>query len=242
MKNKKVYIALGVICFLLTTSIIIQIKTINNTIKIADPTFEENELRDEVLIWKEKYDNCYKALEVAEKELESQRKNATQNDTESKEKEELIKQGNNYLGLTDVTGKGIILTLRDSQTVNKDTLSANDDISNYLIHEIDIINVINELKNAGAEAISINNERIIFTSSIMCAGNVVKVNGQKVAAPFEIKAIGIPESLEETLKRPGGICDVLESYKITTEIKKQSNLTIPKYAGVLSYKYLKEVK
>ncbi len=242
MKNKKVCIALGVICFLLTTSIVIQINTINNTIKISDPTFEENELRDEVLIWKEKYDNCYKELETAEKELESQRKNATQNDTESKEKEDLIKQGNNYLGLTDVTGKGIILTLRDSQTVNKDTLLANEDISDYVIHEMDIINVINELKNAGAEAISINDERIVSTSSIMCAGNVVKVNGQKVAAPFQIKAIGIPESLEETLKRPGGICDVLESYKISTDIKKQSNLTITKYTGVLSYKYLKEVK
>lgn len=242
MKNKKVCVALGIICFLLTIAIIIQINTINKTIKIADPTFEENELRDEVLIWKEKYDNCYKELETAEKELESQRKNATQNDTESKEKEELIKQGNNYLGLTDVTGKGIILTLRDSQTVNKDTISATEDISDYVIHEIDIINVINELKNAGAEAISINDERIISTSSIMCAGNVVKVNGQKVAAPFIIKAIGIPESLEETLKRPGGICDLLESYKISTDIKKQSNLTILKYTGVLSYKYLKEVK
>lgn len=242
MNNKKIGISLGVICFLLTLAIIIQINTVNKTIKISDPTFEEDELRDEVLIWKERYENSYEELETAEKELEAQRKNATQNDTEAKEKEELIKTGNNYLGLTDVTGKGIILTLKDSQTVNKDTLSAGEDISEYVIHELDIINVINELKNAGAEAISINDERIISTSSIMCAGNVVKVNGQKVAAPFVIKAIGIPESLEETLKRPGGICNLLEGYKIVTDIKKQSNLTIFKYNGVLSYKYLREVK
>lgn len=242
MKDKKVYIALGVICFLLTVTMVVQINTINKTIKVSDPTFEQDELRDEVLIWKERYDNCYENLEDATKELELQRKHATQNDTESKEKEEQIKTGNNYLGLTDVTGKGIILTLRDSQTVSKDTLSPDEDISKYVIHEIDIINVINELKNAGAEAISINDERIVPTSSIMCAGNVVKVNGQKVAAPFIIKAIGIPESLEETLKRPGGICDLLEGGNIVPEIKKQSKLTIFKYNGILSYKYLREVK
>lgn len=239
MNQKHAAIVLGLMCLLLALAIVIQIKTVRTSLQEIDPTFRENELRDEVLKWKEKYDNSFSSLEKAEKELEKQRTNAVKNDESSTQKEEELKTNNTYLGLTDVSGKGVIITLRDNQSVTSDT--ATDNIRNYIIHDLDILQILNELKNAGAEAISINDQRMIPTSSITCIGNVVKINGEKIGAPFIIKAIGTQETLYENLKRPGGILDQLDGW-ITTDIKKANNLVITKYNGVLSYKYLKEAK
>lgn len=187
MNKKQIGIILGIVCLLLTTAIIVQIKTIKHSGVETNATFSEDSLRDEVLRWKEKSDNASEELSKVEKELEKQRTKATQNDETSKSNEEEIKVSNAVLGLSDVTGEGVEITLQDNQDITTET--ATNDISYYVVHDIDILSVVNELKNAGAEAISINGERIINTTSITCAGNVAQINGEKVGAPFIIRAI-----------------------------------------------------
>lgn len=241
MNKKHAAIVLGVMCMLLCLGIVVQLKTIKSTVQETDPTFRENELRDEVLKWKEKYDTSYESLQKAEKELEQERSKALENDDSATQKEEELKLNNTYLGLTDVSGKGITITLTDNQTVTTDT--AVGDISDYVIHDIDLMSIINELKNAGAEAISINEQRIVPTSSIVCIGNVTKINEERIGAPFVIKAIGVQDMLYENLKRPGGYLDELENrYGIGVDVKKSNNILISKYTGVLSFEYMKEVK
>ena len=190
LNKKQIAITLGCVCLLLTMSILIQIKTINNANQEVARTFTNNELRDQVLRWKERYENAYSSLQTAEKTLESVRQTATENSEGSEEKEEELKKNNMIIGLTDVTGEGVTVTMKDNNTVTADTISEYDDISYYLIHEEDIRSIVNELENAGAEAISINEQRVIATTSITCEGNVISVNGQKVSSPFTIKAIG----------------------------------------------------
>ena len=79
------------------------------------------------------------------------------------------------------------------------------------------------------------------TTSISCDGNVIKINGEKVGAPFEIKAIGLPEQLA-ALQRPGGYLDLLDGWGVITEFKKVNTVTIPKYTGVIDFKYAQNVK
>jgi len=240
--NKKgISISLGVMCIILSFMIVVQINTVSKSISLIDPTFAENDLRNEVLKWKERYDNSYKSLEKAEKELEKERTKATQNTTNSETKEEELKIGNIILGLTDVNGKGVTITLKDNQSVTADTIGMTDDIRNYVVHDIDILSVVNELKNAGAEAISINEQRIIPTSSITCAGNVAQINGEKVGAPFVIKAIGDVDGLYDALSRPGGYIEALNRDGIITTIKKSNSIFINKYNGIINYKYSKEL-
>ena len=144
---------LGGICFALTLGICIQIKTVTGSNSIAgENSGENNELRAEVLKYKEKYDNQYKELEKAEKELEEERQNSTQNNSDLEQKEDEIKKGNQIIGLTEVTGPGVIVTLSDGKKDVNTVLNAND----LIVHDTDVLCVINELKNAGAEAISIN--------------------------------------------------------------------------------------
>lgn len=238
MNKKLVGIILGVMCLILTYGICVQIKTVNSANSPISTNAAENNLRDEVLKAKEKYDNRYKDLEGAEKSLEEERKSATENNTELSNLEEQIKNGNKLLGLTEVTGPGVIVILQDNQSVSTSSLiGSNEDV----VHDMDVLSVINELRNAGAEAISINDQRVIPSTAITCDGNVIEINGEKVGAPFEIKAIGLPEQLA-ALKRPGGYLDILDSYGIITKLDKSNNLTIPKYTGVINFKYAENVK
>lgn len=239
MKNKKmISMVLGIMCFALTLGICIQIKTVRGSNSIAGEDRGGNdELRSEVLRYKEKYDNKYKELERAEKELEKERQNATQNNGNLEQKEEAIKQGNKMIGMTEVTGPGVIVTLSDGKRDPNTVLNAND----LIVHDADVLSVINELKNAGAEAISINNQRIVPTTGISCGGNIIDINGEKVGAPFEIKAIGLPEQLA-ALTRQGGYLEYLIEDGVGVELKKSNNITIPKYTGVITYKYAQNAK
>ncbi len=237
MQNKRVVaVVLGVMCFALTAGICIQMRTVEGTNSAVSNNYEENNLRAEVLRYKERYDNKVEDLANAEANLEKERENATKNDTDLKQKEEEITEGNKIIGLTEVTGPGVIVTLGDS----KKDASSSLDPSSLLVHDTDVLSVINELKNAGAEAISINDQRIIPTTGIICGGNIIDINGEKVGAPFEIKAIGLPEQLA-ALDRPGGYLALLKEYSIEVKLEKSNNITIPKYTGTITYKYAKPV-
>ena len=239
MNKKVISLVLGLMFTVLTFGICLQIKTVNNSNSTVSQNYEENQLRAEVLKNKEKYDNKYKELEKAEEELEKEREKATLNNKELEQVESDIKKGNKMLGMSEVTGPGIILTLSDNPNVNSNTVL---NISDAIVHDIDILSVINELKNAGAEAISINDQRVVPTTAISCGGNIIDINGEKVGAPFVIKAIGLPEQLA-ALTRPGGYVNMLkDDYGLGVELKKENNITIPKYTGVINFKYAQNVK
>lgn len=237
MKNKKMISAvLGIMCVALTAGICIQIRTVENSDIGTSNNYEENNLRAEVLKYRERYERKYSDLEQAEKDLEEERKSSTNNNQELENKENEIKLGNKIIGLTDVTGAGVIVTLSDSKKEASSVLNP----SSLLVHDADVLSVINELKNAGAEAISINEQRLVSTTSISCGGNIIDINGEKVGAPFVIKAIGLPEQLA-ALSRPGGYLEILKSASVGVELKKSNSITIPKYTGLITYKYAKDV-
>lgn len=239
MNKKQIAITLGCVCLILTIAIFVQIKTVSNANQVASISLTNNDLRDQVLKWKEKYDTAYASLQEAEKNLETIRQQATQNTEGSTEKEAELKKNNMMIGLTNVKGEGVTVTMKDNNNVTADSISASDDISLYLVHDSDIRTIVNELENAGAEAISINDQRVVSTTSITCEGNVISVNDEKVGSPFVIKAIGNSLKLYSALIRPGGNVEKLNSTGIATTVKQSDNIYISKYNGVISQKYIK---
>lgn len=238
MDKNKIAITLGVVCFILTASICVQMNTVKSTNSTVAQTFTENNLRDEVLKWKEKYDNISNDLNNAEKELAKIRENSTQNDSSSSAKEAEITLNNNLLGKTDLIGQGIEMTLKDDPDATRESIGVFDDISDHIIHDADLRFIVNELKNAGAEAIAINGQRVVNTTAITCIGNVIKVNDEKITSPFTIKAIGLSESLAG-IDRPGSYIELLREKGIVVTIKKSNSIQIQKYAGAISAKYMK---
>lgn len=137
----------------------------------------------------------------------------------------------NYANLAKVEGPGIIMTLNDSQQ----EISEGEDIAWYLIHDIDILEIVNELRMAGAEAISINGERVTSTTSIRCGGPTINIDGKRHAVPFVIKAIGDPKALEASALAPESYIELYMEYSgIEVEIQKVEKLAIEGYYG--SYK------
>ena len=234
--KKKISLVLGIMCFALTVGICIQIKTVKNTSSTISQNYEENNLRAEVLKYKEKYDNLLKETEKIDIELQQEIEKATENNSELEEAKNQINDGNKMIGLTEVKGEGVIITVADSDIDVNTVLNPND----LLVHDSDILKIVNELKNAGAEAISINGQRVIVTTPIICGGNIININGERIGSPFEIKAIGSPEALAN-LSRPGGWLNKMKERGIKIDLKKMNYIDIPKYSGVLNFKYLKNV-
>ena len=239
MNRTQIAIALGIVCLILTMAIVVQINTIKGTTSTVSVEYSKNNLRDEILKWKEKYDKETEILGDAEKQLSAIRSESAKNDSTTSSKEEEIRINNIVLGLTDVEGKGIEITVKDDPNASTQSIGAYDDLSYHIVHDGDLRTIVNELKNAGAEAISINDQRIVSVSTITCVGNVIKVNEEKVSSPFVIKAIGFPERMESALNRPGGFLDWLSEYGISISTKKLDNVRINKYTGVISSKYMK---
>lgn len=237
MNKKQIAITLGIMCFLLTIAICIQIKTMDSANSTVSKTLSDNGLRDEVLKMKEKYDSTYFELEDAQKTLEEVRQLATQNDTTATAKEKELKENNILLGNTEVEGEGVEVILQDAPNTGS---SLNP--SYRIIHFNDIQRVVNELKNAGAEAIEVNEQRIVNTSAITCEGNIIKINGEKIGSPFIIKAIGEKYLLYSALERSGSYLDEIRYYGNTAKVTKSDNIRIKKYSGVLPNEYMKENK
>lgn len=234
---KKTAITLGTVCLILTAAIFIQIKTVKSITNEEGISLNDNaELKDEVLKWRQSYKDVYKQLEEAEKRLEETRTQVATSSEVDIEVENQIKKNNAILGLTEVKGSGIIIKLDDNREVNAEEVI---DISAYLVHDTDLIHIINELFNAGADAVSVNGKRIVNTTAIFCDGNIIRLNEEIVGVPIEIKAIGFPERLYyDAALRQGSYLRLMASDGIIVEVQKSDDITIPKYEGVYQYKYI----
>jgi len=103
-----------------------------------------------------------------------------------------------FFGTTDIHGPGIILTLNDAEASKRTTDSM------YMVHNYDVAMVLDELKRAGAEAISVNGERITDRTSVNCDGVFIQANGIQVYTPFNIDVIGNKDVIYEFINRKGG--------------------------------------
>ncbi|MBC8016449.1 MAG: DUF881 domain-containing protein [Sporomusaceae bacterium] len=141
-------------------------------------------------------------------------------------------------GVVALEGKGIVITVDDSKRLSK----AGDNPNLYLIHDEDLLKIINELWAAGAEAISINEQRLIATSEVRCAGPTLSVNNTRYSPPYEIRAIGEPQTLENSLKMRGGVIETLQFWGIQISIKNQEIVQVPAYKGTFRFEHAKAVK
>lgn len=243
-KKMEISITLGLVCFILTFAIMIQIKTIDKgTGNIGSRIDDNSGLRDEVLVWQENNRKIYKQLEKSEQELEQIRKDAISKDEGAIKIEQELNDNKKLLGLTEVKGDGVVITLDDNRDVKAEEVI---NINTFLVHAEDLLVITNELFNAGADAVSINEQRIVSTTSIYCDGNIVRVNGKMVGVPITIKAIGHPERLYYALIRPEGNLEYKGYIRTMVEdgtkatVEKKEDIVIPKFDGIYSYEYIKK--
>lgn len=138
--------------------------------------------------------------------------------------------------LVPLEGEGVIVRMDDSTKPAK----AGENPNLYVIHDDDLLRIVNELRAAGAEAIAINGQRLTGTSEIRCAGPTLSVNNVRSSAPFEIRAIGDKKSLENALRMRGGVAETLGVWGIQLDIKASNDVYIPPYRGSIRQSYARE--
>lgn len=143
----------------------------------------------------------------------------------NKETKDLLKARDyEYLraGLVPVSGRGVIITMEDAKAIGEL------DIEDYIIHDNDVNDILDELKANGAEAISINDERVILTTKPVCAGPTVIVNDNRYPSPYVIKAIGDPDALFEAIETMPQVA-FMRLADIRIDIVKQDEIVVDKY-------------
>jgi uncharacterized protein YlxW (UPF0749 family) len=128
-------------------------------------------------------------------------------------------------GLVDVIGPGITIKLDDAPAREPDT-----PVNWLIIHDQDIKVILNELKKAGAQAISINGERIVPMSEQVCAGPTILINDNRHSVPYYIEAIGDPDLLYESISTCSRVAEMTE-FNIRVEITKVKELKLSKFSG-----------
>lgn len=187
----------------------------------------------------ELYKQSEEQRQLLEREVDKLREQQVKMDAQgSKALTEELRKLRTLGGLTSLTGPGIILTLDDSKLKGKDDVETD----MYLIHYEDLLLVVNELFAAGAEAVSINGQRLISTSEIRCAGPTILVNSTRVSPPFEILALGESQVLKSALEMRGGVLEPMRPWGIQISIEQKESLIIPPYKGTISFHYAKEKK
>ncbi len=137
-------------------------------------------------------------------------------------------------GLTDVKGSGVEVTLKDSNI----NLAPGDNPNLYVLHDEDILRVLNELKAAGAETISINGQRLLATTEVRCIGPAILINKNKrLTPPYVISAIGNPDTLDSSLKMKGGVTETLQFWGIQVAVEKKPEVIVPAFTGGIRFEY-----
>lgn len=174
-----------------------------------------------------------------EKELKLLMESDNKNNNLDSLLEEDIETNKVHSGFSDLEGPGIKIIMYDNIEYDIIGLDVNDDI----IHDIDILNILNDLKIAGAEALSINHQRVVSTTEIKCGGPIIRINGKSYATPFVIRAIGDPSQLMAAVTAPGTYGDILKNvYQLHFDPAINENIFIPSYDGDFRYTYAKPVE
>ena len=224
MKGKVIMIVtIGIICILFTSIMFVQFKSVQVIEASGVGQKRETELRTEYSALKDKSDEMKQQLE----EIQNTTKEYIDQSSDVQATMDLLKSDVDKarcdLGYTDVKGPGIILTIADGKN------AAND--KEQVVTYNDLIMTINELKYAGAEAISLNEERVVNNSFVANISEYMVMNDNRISGPYTIKVIGDSKNLESVINIKGGIKDYLESYNKQISYTVENEVYINKYNG-----------
>ena len=220
-----IIVTISLMSLILTCVMFMQFKVVNKTDIAEIETMREEELQTTLTEWKEKYKETNEKLMDTEKKIIEYKQTSENSEESSKLVKKELEEANLMLGKTVVSGNGIEVILKD--TGDREYTS------------LDLLNLVNELRAAGAEAISINGERIINLTDIVDISNkYILVNSNKVSSPYTVTAIGDENYLKSALNIKNGYVDVKQKDGYSIQVQEKKNIQINKYNKEIRLKYI----
>ena len=221
-----VTVVVFIVCIVLVSVMLMQFRTVEQTDITEIETMRESELRALLSDWKTRYEDVAKQLEDTNKRIEEYNKTIEDNEAAADLIDDELTESNILVGKTDVYGEGVEVTLSDG------------DYSD--VNASHLIDLVNELRYAGAEAISINGIRILAMTDIVEMDSYILISLQRVQGPYVVKAIGDKDYMSTILQLKGsGFVDITSDINVSIAIK--NRVEIPKYNGELEIEYMQEV-
>lgn len=233
MRKEKliVSISIGIICIILIAVIFAQFKTVEEADITGISTAREDELKTMLSTWKAKQEELQEKLDDTKLRIQEYKDRISSNEASEELLQEELEQTNLLTGQTEVVGEGVIITVKDNEYI--------------AISATDLVELVNELRLAGAEAISINDQRIMSMTEIVDV-QAILVNQERIVSPYIVKAIGDTKYLVSALSLKNiGFIDKTKNVGKDVELKEDKNIRIPAYSGrreQLKFKYAKEVE
>lgn len=146
-------------------------------------------------------------------------------------------------GLAGLRAPGLVISLDDAPADQEEVDGVDPNV--LLVHQQDLQAVVNALWAGGADAISLQGQRIIATTGIKCVGNTVLLQGVPYSPPYQIKAVGDPEALDDALDQSPEVQSYLDftqaPYNLGWSVRAGSAVTVPPYAGTLQLEFARPV-
>lgn len=138
------------------------------------------------------------------------------------------------VGLGAVSGKALRVTLDDAPlSENPDGVDAN----MLVVHQQDIQMVVNTLWSGGAEAMTIQGQRVISTTAVKCVGNTVVLHGVAYAPPYVIEVIGDLNAMQKALDTSEAVRiykEYVSAYQLGWSVERAGQVTMPAYTGAVA--------
>lgn len=227
--NITMSISILIVCVVLVAVAFVQFKTVEQVNKTDIETMRDEELREQISLWKSKWEEANEQLQETYSKISEYNARLESNEEASELLEAELRKSQLILGTTDVEGEGVVVTLTDTA---KNPIEAED-----------LVDLINELRFAGAEAISINGVRIMNMTDIADIDSYIIIKpSQRLVSPYVVKAIGNQTYLVSNLcLKNSGFIDKYNNSGKSVKLEKQRNIKIPRYSGSTDIKYMKEV-
>lgn len=230
-------ISLALVCAVLGFTLAYQFKAILKKEKILNVNqYTANTANAEIEQYKKDKEGLNKKIEELQTKLNDYESAAAGNDDTTKKLLTDLEETRLLTGTTDVQGEGIIVYLIPSQDIFGNN-------GGMTITDRHLVYLVNELRFAGAEAISINDIRLTLKSGIRISGSTIIINGEDRVSPSQkitIKAIGDKKNLEASLNFP----ETLSDFKGISEVKYEvsDNIKVQKYNKAYKFNYAKPVE
>lgn len=239
MKELRAQIAVGIVCVVLGLSLALQFRSVQANLNGVAPIQKSKELAEELKRVKEEKQRLQGEISAIEKQIKEIEEAESTQETLAKQIRSEIEKYKVLSGFKPVKGMGVIVVI-DDPPADPEFLS---DRSIIMDRYERLLEVVNRLNDAGAEAISINEQRIISRTEISLAGNNININAIPTAPPFIIKAIGNSDDLEAALNiRYGIVWQMKEKDGLQVAVKKQDEVLISGYTGTIKYRFAKPIE
>lgn len=237
--QKKDKFLLLIVCMVLGVFLSMQFKTIQKNFSSGGlmPNQKLTQMSIELKGLKEEKEELLKELAEDEARLSAIENTASQENIVIKNLKDELNKYKLIGGFKNVKGEGIVISIDNPP---KD-INFNYDVNIAYEFEL-ILNVVNELNAAGAEAISINDQRIISTTEIRTAGNAININKIPQSPPYVIKSIGNKDTLDGAVNQIFGIVSILRDRRYQVSVRKLDEVIIPRYNDVIRIEYAKTIE